>query len=102
VLRAWDAYRADPRHRYQDQAGLLVRASAALHGAGFGEPAVALLDAAARAFPDEQDVFVVLAQVAEQTGRRDVARQAAERALALDPNERTARTVLERLRTSPR
>jgi hypothetical protein len=42
-------------------------------------------------------VFVVPAQIAEQNGARALARRAAERALTLELNERTARCVLGRV-----
>jgi hypothetical protein len=101
VRRAFAAYRTDGRHRYQDGARLLVLTAVRLQQERLGAASLALLEEGARLFPDEADVFVVLAQVAEQHGAREVARRAAERALVLDPNERTARSVLERVRTDP-
>ena len=91
------AYRADPLNRYADQARALIRGAARLTEAGQGGAALAVAERAASDFPQQTDAWVVLAQLAEAAGRTGLARSAGMRALALDPNNRFVRSLLERL-----
>jgi Tfp pilus assembly protein PilF len=63
--------------------------------AGHKAEAVIAANAVAEALPDTVDAWVVLAYVALQNGEKSLAKTAAQRAIGLDPNQRTARELLE-------
>lgn len=97
VRQALDAWRADPVNRYGDFEGRALQATIKLLAAGHQGEAFAAAEHVARQLPDSVDAFVILAHVAEKTGRADAARAAGERAIVLDPNNRAARSLIERL-----
>lgn len=97
TLRTLEAWRADPAHRYANQATLTAQAAERLFGAGRREEALAVAELGAREHPDHVDSAVVLAFLADRLGRTDVARREGRRVLALDPNNRFARGLIERL-----
>ncbi len=97
VLRLVDAWRADPVNRWANLRLQIVRAAEGLHQAKQPAAALAVAEAAARSFPDYADAHNVLAHLAEAAGKADVARRAGARVLELDPNNRQARSLMERL-----
>ena len=97
VIAAAEAFVEAPRHRYADRERTLVLASAALFGAGHKAEALELSRWTLRQFPEHIDVVTVMAMIAEAAGEREEAVQAARRALAIDPNNRQAMTVLRNL-----
>jgi hypothetical protein len=62
---------------------------------------VELLAAAGGLYPTNADYALVEAQFAGLAGDRETARRAAMRTLALDPDNRSARSLLEWLQASP-
>jgi hypothetical protein len=97
VLKAVEAYRVDPANRYDDLALHISRAAEFLHAAKQPEEALLVAELATRHYPNYRDAFLVLGFLAEASGRKELAREAAKRSLQLDPNNRLARTLTERL-----
>jgi tetratricopeptide (TPR) repeat protein len=97
VLAALEAYRRDPVHLYADIELLAVQAAEALSAADRRDEAVAVARRAAELYPESVDPAVVLAHIAEWAGDKELARQAGRRTLELDPNNRAARSLMERL-----
>lgn len=90
------SYVADPEHRYADLERLLPRAAELVFPKGHSNEAVTAAQAVAEALPKTVDSWVVLAYVALKAGNAAVARDAAQHAIALDPNQRTAKDILEK------
>lgn len=101
LKRAVDAYRTAPANRYANVELKLLRAAEALF-AEHREEALTVAELATRHFPDSVDPVNVLAHFAEAAGRRELAEKSGRRVLELDPNSRTARSLLERLAAAPR
>lgn len=99
--RAVDSYRADPVNRYANVELKLLRAAEAMF-AEHREEALTVAELTARHFSDSVDPANVLAHFAEAAGRRELAERSGRRVLELDPNSRTARSLLERLAAAPR
>ena len=97
VRAALDAYRSDPANRYANQALHVPRAAELLWNSGHQPEALATAFYAAEHFPNNVDAWNVLAHLAEAAEQTNVARRAGARVLALDPDSRTARALLERL-----
>lgn len=102
VRRAIEAFVADPANRYANHARLLVQSAERLNGAGRAEEALMAAELATGRFPDYADAANVLAHLAERLGRSELAQRAARRVLELQPNDRQARSLLERLAAPPR
>lgn len=96
LKKAVEAYRTDPVNRYANVRLKLVRSAEALFGA-HPEEALILAELTAGYFPDSADPATVLAIFAETAGRKELALSSARRAIELDPNNRQARAVLDRL-----
>jgi hypothetical protein len=88
-------YLAAPSNRYQNVGVALPRAAEMIFHSGHKPEAVIAARAVADALPETVDAWVVLAYVALQNGEKTLARTAAQRAISLDPNQRTARDLLE-------
>lgn len=101
LKRAVEAYRTDPSNRYANVELKLLRAAEALF-AEHREEALAVAGLAVRHFPESVDPVNVLAHFAEAAGQKELAERSGRRVLELDPNSRTARSLLERLAASPR
>jgi hypothetical protein len=93
-------YRVDPRNRYADWEGEMLKAAQALAGAESPEVAFAVAQATATQFPQSADAQTMFALVAEMAGRKLDALTAAKRAIAIDPDNRSVRPLLERLQAS--
>lgn len=101
LKRAVETYRTDPANRYANVELKLLRAAEAMF-AEHREEALTVVELTARHFPDSIDPVNVLAHFAEAAGRRELAERSGRRVLELDPNSRTARSLLERLAAAPR
>lgn len=97
VLRLVESWRTDPVNRWADLRLQIVRAAEGLHSSKQPAAALAVAEAAARSFPDYADAHNVLAHLAEAGGKAELARRAGARVLELDPDNRQARSLLERL-----
>jgi tetratricopeptide (TPR) repeat protein len=97
VLAALEAYRTDSAQRYADIELQAVQAAEALSAAERREEAVAVARRAAELYPESVDPALVLAHIAEWAGDKELARRAGRRTLELDPNNRAARSLMERL-----
>lgn len=93
--QAVKGYLTETRNRYQNVRVALPRAAEMVFHAGHKAEAVIAANAVAEALPDTVDAWVVLAYVALQNGEKGLAKTAAQRAIGLDPNQRTARELLE-------
>jgi tetratricopeptide (TPR) repeat protein len=93
--QAVKGYLTETRNRYQNVRVALPRAAEMVFHAGHKAEAVIAANAVAEALPDTVDAWVVLAYVALQNGEKSLAKTAAQRAIGLDPNQRTARELLE-------
>lgn len=102
TVRTLEAWLADPAHLYVDRATLTAQAAERLFNSGRREEAYAVAELGARAHPDHVDSALVLAFLADRLGHADVARREAARTLALDPNNRNARSLLQRLEGASR
>jgi hypothetical protein len=88
-------YLAAPANRYSNVRTALPRAAELVLRKGHKTEALLSAEAVADALPNALDAWVVLAFVALQNGNKSLGRTAADRALALDPNDRTARSLLD-------
>lgn len=89
------AHLADPAHRYANVNLDLPRAAEEIFSAGHKPEALIAAKAVAQALPAVVDGWVVLSFVALENKRGSIAATAARKSLALDPNHRGARTLLE-------
>ena len=100
IGKALTAYLADRSNRYADVEGQILAASQRLVDSEQRiEEALYVAQVATERFPRAVDAWSVLAHVGEAAGRLDVARTAATRTLELDPNNRWARSLVERLQS---
>jgi hypothetical protein len=97
VAKAANALLADPVLRYAERERMLVRGQDALLRAGLKSEAIALGKLAMARFPKYGDIALVLAAAAESAGDKELARSAAEATLRIDPNNRSAATILRNL-----
>jgi hypothetical protein len=97
VRRAFEAYRSDPAKRYADLQRAVIVAGIRLQDERRVAQAVELLSAATASDPTNADYALVHAQFAAAAGDRETALKAAARTLVLDPDNRTARSLMERL-----
>lgn len=97
VLNAANGLLADPARRYADHERMLMRAVLALVRSERKLEAVALGQLAMAKFPRNTDVATVLAMAAASAGDRSLAKASAEKALALDHNNRQAASLLRNL-----
>jgi Tfp pilus assembly protein PilF len=97
MRRALDAFAGDPRNRYANHALQMAIAAELLAGAKRVDEGLQVVELAAARFPDSLDVHLVRAFVAERAGDLPLASSSARRALAIDPNNRQARSLLERV-----
>jgi len=97
VEKAANAMLADPKLRYADRERLIVIAQSNLYRAGMHVEGIALGKLAQVRFPRNGDIPTVMALSAEAAGDKAQARASAEAALAIDPNNRQAATVLRNL-----
>jgi hypothetical protein len=101
VLQALERYRSDVANRYQDLAQMVAQAAESLQAAKFPEEALAVAQVGVQQFPQNVDGFLVLAHLAEAAKRTDLALSAAKSALELDPNNRLARSLVDRIASVP-
>ena len=94
-----DAMHQDPKLRYADRPRMLARAMSALSRAKLAAEALALGRWALARYPRHDGIATMQALVAEAAGDKAEARRAAAAALAIDPNNRQATTVLRNLGT---
>jgi hypothetical protein len=97
VRKAADSYRLDPANRYSDLALHMSQAAQFLHASNYPEEARLVAELAGTHYPNDRDAFLVLGHLAEAQGHRETAREAVKRVLQLDPNDRQARGLAERL-----
>lgn len=97
IGRTLDTWRADPVNRYANYELRALRAAEGLFAAGRRAEALAAAKHVAGQLPNSIDAFLVLGHIAELTGSPEEARAAGERGLALDPSNRLARALIERL-----
>lgn len=90
-----------PEHRYANVKLQLPRAAEMVFIKGHKPEAVIVSQAVAEALPKTIDSWVVLAYVALKNGDKALAKNAAERAIVLDPNNRTARGLLDQATGKP-
>lgn len=93
--KAVETFLKAPEHRYANVKRLLPRAAEMVFANGHKAEAVAVAQAVAEALPQTVDGWVVLAYVALKNGDTALAARAARQAMSLDPNNRTARDLLE-------
>jgi hypothetical protein len=92
------AFRANVANRYLNLELMIPQAAEQLYIQKELEAAYAVAEAGAQAYPNSVDANVVFAYVADLSKRSDVALRAARRTLELDPTNRTARDIVERLK----
>jgi len=97
TMKALVAYKADVGNRYLNFASIEPQAGEQLLGAKRPDEALAVAQDAVGAYPDSVDAWIVLALVAQRLGRTDLSLDAARKTLALDPNNRSARNIMEKL-----
>lgn len=95
--RTLEAFANDPLNRYGNQERQMLSAAAQLTRAGQTDEALLVAEFAAARFPQSHDAHLSHALAAEQAGRTDAALAATRCALAIDPNSRYGRSLLERL-----
>lgn len=97
IRRTLHVYRNNPENRYADRERQMLEAAQALFGAERKDEALLVAELAAQDYPASADAANVLAHLEEATGRRDLALEAGQRVLAIDPNNRAARALVERV-----
>lgn len=97
ALAALDAHIDAPVNRYSDSEIDLSAAAQRLHADKLGDAALAVARRAAARFPTIARLALVEAIIAEATGDRTHATEAARRTLQLEPDNREARSLIERL-----
>lgn len=95
------AYLTAPAHRYAHVQLLLPRAAEMVFVKGHKPEAVLVSQAVAEALPKTVDSWVVLAYVALKNNDKPTAQHAAEQAIVLDANNRTARELLSQALDKP-
>jgi tetratricopeptide (TPR) repeat protein len=93
--KAVKAYLAAAENRYANVQLVLPRAAEKVFIKGHTPEAVVVAQAVSEVLPKTIDAWVVLAYVAIKNGDKPLAARAAQQALVLDPNNRTARDLLE-------
>jgi Flp pilus assembly protein TadD len=88
-------YLAAAENRYANVQLVLPRAAEKVFIKGHTPEAVVVAQAVSEVLPKTIDAWVVLAYVALKKGDKPLAARAAQQALVLDPNNRTARDLLE-------
>ena len=97
VRAALAAYADDPANRWVNLPIQMVQAAEGLHAAGQREAALIVARLGSERFPDHAVAANVHAHIAAAQGQDDEALVAARRVLELDPNNRQARSLRERL-----
>ncbi|MFL6732245.1 MAG: hypothetical protein ACJ8EP_07850 [Sphingomicrobium sp.] len=97
TMKALAAYKADVGNRYLNFASIEPQAGELLLGAERPDEALAVAQESVRAYPASVDAWIVLAFVAQRVGSTGVALDAARKTLELDPNNRSARNIMEKL-----
>ncbi|MBA3578335.1 MAG: hypothetical protein H0W39_12140 [Sphingomonas sp.] len=95
--RLVEEYAADPRKRFADQERQMLIAAETVGAGKHSEIALAVAEVAAARFPRSHDAQLVFAFLLERAGRTAAAVEAARRALAIDPDSRQGRSLLERV-----
>jgi hypothetical protein len=91
------AYQADVANRYLNLGRVVPFAAESLLDAKYPDEAFAVAEIGTQKYPTSADAWVILAYVADNTNRPDVALRAARRTLELDPTNRTASEIVARL-----
>lgn len=102
VRQALGAYFADPVNRYANLALKAAQAAESVFAAGHREEGLAIAETSMTAHPDHLDSALVAAYLAEALNRPDVALRHGRRALEIDPDNRLARALVERLQPPAR
>lgn len=97
VRTALERYVGDPANRWANRPLQVALAAQSLYGDDQREAALTVARLGAERFPDHVDAVNVYAHIAAAQEQNDEARIAARRVLELDPNNRQARSLLERL-----
>jgi hypothetical protein len=95
AVRAIDRHVRDPANRYVDREQALVDAIVPLIAPATSAPALLAAERAAVLLPDSAKVLTVLAFARHRAGQSDAARHAARRVIALDPDNRDVRPLLQ-------
>jgi tetratricopeptide (TPR) repeat protein len=88
-------YKNDVANRYANLGVSIPQAAEGLFARNHPEEAIAVAKEAVKDFPDSVDAWIVLAYIASKTGQHDLAQQAGEGTLQLDPNNRNVRKYME-------
>jgi hypothetical protein len=97
VRKAVEAYREERVNRHANIPQNVLKAAEFLNASKHPEEALLVAELAATHYPNYSDAPLVLAYLAEANGQMNMAREAGKRTLQLDPNNRLARALLERL-----
>jgi hypothetical protein len=94
ALEVVSAYRRHPANRYQNLGRVIPLAAEQLSLRNHHSEALGIAEFGVREFPESVDAWLLLAYVALRAGRSDLALQAGERTLDLDPNNRNVRSLI--------
>ena len=100
ATRIVDAYLADPSNLYSNVEQQMLSAAQAI-AAKQPQSALAIAAIASHRFPDSHDARLIHGLLLERVGSFAAAASEARRALAIDPNSRQARSLLERTEKGP-
>lgn len=96
MMETLAAYDSAGTYRYADTEHLLGKAGQSLGWAKLYDEAAALLEEGVRRYPQSANLTTVLAFVNDWAGRGEAALSWGRRTLALDPNNRIVRPIVER------
>jgi len=97
AVSAAQAWIADPVNRYADGQGTMIETILQLQGAEQNQAALELARWSAQRFPKSTDLGSLQASIAEGLGLKAEAARAGYAAMKNDPNNRFARSLLQRL-----
>ena len=102
VRAAVEQFADDPAHRWANLPLQMAIAAESLHASEQSEAALIVARLGAARFPDHVDAVNVHAHIAAARAEGEEAIAAARRVLELDPNNRQARSLVERLQAAGR
>lgn len=95
--RVVETYLRNSRHRYSNLEGQMLAAADALAAGKNSDVGLLVAELAAKRFPESHNAQLVFGILSERAGNLDAAAQAGNRAVAIEPNSRQGRSLVERV-----
>jgi tetratricopeptide (TPR) repeat protein len=98
AVESYRAYKSDPAHRFVNTERIMNEAGYFLLGEGLAAEAIQIFRLNVEAYPESWNVYHSLGEAYMEAGERELAVENYEISLDMNPNNRNARRMLERLR----